>query len=164
MLQIGFYIPFYFKFSTWEFQGQKNALFVAPSARVGFQTATSKLDTSDKNSVHEDEFFGFWGFGARVGHYKFSEDKNIAPELISYLDWTAGKWENFTVPREEDPATIRRPWRHHFEGRLRIPGTKIIQVGFDANLGKGSDDLRFLFGVNFDIGNLVGKLTGQGGG
>jgi hypothetical protein len=33
-----------------------------------------------------------------------------------------------------------------------------LYVGFNANAGQGRDDLRFVFGTMFDIGNLYRKL------
>jgi hypothetical protein len=50
-----------------------------------------------------------------------------------------------------------RKWRWGIEGRLKIPMTP-LQIGFDANLGAGRDDVRFIFGTRFDIGVLFSKL------
>ena len=47
------------------------------------------------------------------------------------------------------------------EGRLKIPDTA-LQIGFDANLGHGRDDIRFVFGTRFDIGELFGRLRSFG--
>ena len=45
------------------------------------------------------------------------------------------------------------------EGRLKVPYTG-LQVGFDANLGAGRDDIRFLFGTRFDIGEAMSRIRG----
>ncbi len=162
LLQAGFYVPYYHKSMAWQVKDAADkdvnyAVFVAPGGRIGFQTATGEIGTADAKKIHENSFFGFYGIGLRFGHYKLSSDANIAPELISYLDWTVGKWDNFEVFKE-DGINTRKPLRHLFEGRLKVPGTRIVQVGFDANVGDGIDDLRFLFGIDFDIGKLVDKL------
>ena len=157
LLQAGFYVPYYHKSMAWQFKDDGYAVFVAPGGRIGFQTATGEIGTADAKKIHENSFFGFYGIGLRFGHYKLSSDANLAPELISYLDWTVGKWDNFEVFKE-DGINTRKPLRHLFEGRLKVPGTRIVQVGFDANVGDGIDDLRFLFGIDFDIGKLVDKL------
>jgi hypothetical protein len=93
------------------------------------------------------------------------EPWDYAPELISWLDLTMGRWENFEVllpTNLKDSAgnvvTVRRrPWRYQAEGRLKIPGTPFI-AGFDGNFGEGPDDVRFGFGMRFDVGNLIQKF------
>jgi len=54
-----------------------------------------------------------------------------------------------------------RKFRWGVEGRLKIPETTLF-VGVDANLGKGPDDLRFLFGTRFDIGALFHRHSSVG--
>src|SRR6185369_10478065 len=84
--------------------------------------------------------------------------QDVAPELISYIDITRGRWENFEIlkpvldatgkakldPTPTDPTnplTFRqRRFRWAAEGRLKIPETPFI-VGFDGNFGDGPDDL-----------------------
>ncbi|MBV8856044.1 MAG: hypothetical protein JOZ02_03695 [Acidobacteria bacterium] len=91
------------------------------------------------------------------------EPWDYAPELISWLDLTTGRWENFQVMTNvmDAPGHIvtisRRPWRYQAEGRLKIPGSPFL-VGFDGNFGEGKDDVRFGFGMRFDVGKLLQKL------
>lgn len=91
------------------------------------------------------------------------EPWDYAPELISWLDITTGRWENFQVMTNvmDAPGHIvtvtRRPWRYQAEGRLQVPGTPFL-VGFDGNFGEGKDDVRFGFGMRFDVGKLLQKL------
>jgi hypothetical protein len=93
------------------------------------------------------------------------EPWDYAPELISWLDITTGRWESFEVllptgfnDRSGNPITVRRrPWRYQAEGRLKVPGTPFI-VGFDGNFGDGPDDVRFGFGMRFDVGKIIQKL------
>jgi Putative Ig domain len=186
-MQVGGYAPIYFNFMKWEYQNHDNVVFFAPLARLGIQTITgeevSRLNTANNNNENDrlngDGVFNFFAFGARFGHYKLL-DQNTSPELISHLDMTVGKWENFDLIKgqpcdspankgafECDNGVVKlngsrlfireRKFRLGFEGRLKIPETPLF-VGFDANLGKGPDDLRFLFGTRFDIGTLFGRL------
>ena len=103
---------------------------------------------------------------------------------MSYVDITAGKFGNFeafrdlTVETTGSPSSsgidqfLRiRPWRYSFEGLLKIPHSPFF-VGFNANVGRGArppanvggvlhpytqprDDLRFLFGAQFDFTKLL---------
>jgi len=76
-----------------------------------------------------------------------------------YLHLTWGHYEAFEYPTDAaNPAgEISKPVRTVAEARLKIPETP-LQIGFDANLGKGHDDVRFSFGVRFDIGDLLAKV------
>lgn len=86
------------------------------------------------------------------------EQWDYAPELVSWLDITRGRWENFENNIMVNGVTVRRrPWRYQAEGRLKIPGGPFL-VGFDGNFGEGKDDVRFGFGMRFDVGKLIQKL------
>jgi hypothetical protein len=168
MMQIGAYAPMYAQSWRWHHDGFENALFVAPLLKAGILTISNNPDTAESKIFGGDDVFNFKAGGFRLGHYKLLNDKNQAPELISYLDITLGKWENFEVlvPKsskvvvntgaEPEREQIRK-LRWGFEGRLRVPFTP-LQIGFDANLGKGRDDVRFIFGTRFDIGTLFAKI------
>ncbi len=60
------------------------------------------------------------------------------------------------VPNVEKPIN---PIRMLVEGRLKIPYTA-MQIGCDANLGDGRDDVRFVFGTRFDIGEAISRVAG----
>src|SRR5262249_88469 len=141
-MQGGVYLPLHFDSTSWQYRGEKHSLFAGPLMKGGFQTAVAP------NSQLSDRLHGFYSAGFRLAHYRFEnarEQRNIAPELISYMDITGGKWDNFN-----------RRLRLQFEGRLKIPAIPMpFYTGFDANLGGGPDDLRFLFAVHFDIGKVV---------
>jgi hypothetical protein len=189
-MQVGGYIPIYSQFMTWKYGADNNAVFLAPLAKFGVQTITSEevdqlrlANNGDPNYVlNGDDVYNYFAFGTRLGHYRLPTSANVAPELISYLDLTLGKWENFDLRRGQlcnapansgkfdcengngtvllggKPVYIReRRFRAGFEGRLKVPETPLF-VGFDANFGKGPDDLRFLFGTRFDVGSLFGRL------
>jgi hypothetical protein len=164
MMQVGGYLPMTFKPFRWDFDGQANVVFLAPLAKAGIQTITSR-----EEGLPSDDVYNFFSFGTRLGHFKLGE-QNRSPELISYLDLTYGKWENFDLRRGlgsdgkpvTDPMKVvytlrRRPFRIGAEGRLKIPQTPMF-VGFDGNFGDGPDDLRFILGTRFDVGKLIGRL------
>ena len=184
--QVGFYAPV--AVTEWHFDGEPNRLFIAPLIKGGIQTINSGFTSAEGARLGQDDVYNFFSAGARLGHFKLkykasSSDKNckpcdekpekpqldlnIGPELISFIDITMGKWENFEILRpaidsvtgkpRTDLSVRQRTWRLAAEGRLKIPETPFI-VGFDGNFGKGPDDLRFLFGVRFDVGNAFGKL------
>ncbi|HEX8293850.1 MAG TPA: hypothetical protein VF570_18945, partial [Pyrinomonadaceae bacterium] len=95
-------------------------------------------------------------------------EEDYAPELVSWLDISRGKYENFAVSvptgqNDDDGNPITRlenRWRWQAEGRLKIPETPFI-VGFDGNFGEGPDDLRFGFGMRFELGKLIHRLKLQ---
>jgi hypothetical protein len=158
VVQAGVYLPFYGRATSWRHEGIPNALFIAPVARGGIQTLTGDDHTAEAERFGADDVFNFFSFGAALGHYKLTDTVNRAPEIISYLHVTFGRYEAFeVVPDKTQPDIRKRPWRTVVEGRLKIPESP-LQVGFDANIGEGHDDVRFSFATRFDIGELFGKL------
>ena len=183
-MQIGSYAPVYGPQTSWVHEGAVNTIFVAPLFRYGIQTISGSGDgTPTRNARGEnDDVFHFYGFGFAFGHQKLSGSTNQTPELISYLSVVWGHSEAFEfIDTEADPATDLRPassWlkcettktavkgkvlvnpcRTMVEGRLKIPNTA-LQIGFNADLGDGHDDLRFIFGTRFDIGEAFARLRG----
>ena len=110
-----------------------------------------------------DNVNNFFGFGGRIGHYgRLAASNSEAHNLTNYLDFTFGKWENFARPvSAEMPSILKRDWRLGLEGRLVDPWSKIFMVGFDANLGDGPDDVRFIFGARIDLNTLLAGSTGE---
>ncbi len=170
VLRVGGYVPVVLE--KWKFSRQDNALFVGPLAKAGLETITGGQRTGEVERFGGDDMFNFFALGARVGHYRMNGTRDTSPELISYLDAGVGRFESFEVVRCKDssgkennclgadPGTIfarQRPWRWAFEGRLKVPGLPLY-LGFNANAGKGRDDLRFVFGTQFDIGAVYRKL------
>lgn len=168
LVQVGAYAPiFHRRRMTWNYRGNQNAVFFGPVARAGVQTIfdNDRDDLADEEVFEDNDLFNFFAVGARFGHYKLSGTDDRAPQLVSYLDITRGRWQNLErqVPTGEFDAdgdeifVRRRPLRWAVEGRLKIPGLP-LQIGFDSNIGEGPDDLRFLFGTNFDISQLFKLL------
>jgi len=196
-LNVGTYIPI--TTNDWHRGDKWYSFFLAPIAKAGFTTLTdqdvaaatvatitSSGTTSTTAASATQRFFTSYSFGARLGvvrNYRTCNpycrfDSSSAPDLISFVDITTGKFGNFEAVREFDPASathslIRvRPWRYSFEGLLKIPHSVFI-VGFNANIGQGArspdkndkgilqpfglvrDDLRFLFGARFDFSRLL---------
>jgi len=182
MMQAGIYLPMYWPFMMWDRNVERvgrsarretNALFVAPLAKGGILTTTGQ-QTAEAKQFGQDDIFNFYSFGGMIGHFRlhgrggsqhFHPNRDVAPELISWLSITYGRWENFEVetPTGMKDATghdilwRQRPWRWEALGRLKIPETPFI-IGFDGNFGKGPDDLRFIFGTRFDMGKILHTL------
>ncbi len=171
ILRVGLYAPVVI--SKWQFGGAEHGLFVGPVAKAGIQTILDRKDQQTGGAVTSntqvyDDLYNFHSIGARFGHLELNKDRNSAPELMSYLDLSMGRFENFEFCRVAagkadltsctDPALKQllrvRPWRYVFEGRLKIPSKIPMYVGFYANGGKGPDDLRFVFGTSFDLAKL----------
>ncbi len=133
-------------------------------------TTTKTTTTTVPNDALRSMSFGFG-----LGHYRLSGTRDQAPELISYLHLTWGHSDAFpkqfkTNDKGEFVGADDKPLaagaspivtvgarRLFVEGRLKVPSTG-IQLGFDANLGDGHDDIRFTVGTRFDIGQLIGRL------
>lgn len=183
-MQVGAYAPVYGPQTSWVHEGAVNTVFVAPLFRYGIQTIGGKSDTEPTTNARgeNDDVFHSWGFGFAVGHQKLSGTINQTPELISYLSVAWGKSEAFQFVDRGTPApadvtagndrfhcegaadALRcyrfvNPRRTMVEGRLKIPNTA-LQIGFNADLGDGHDDLRFVFGTRFDIGEAFARLRG----
>jgi hypothetical protein len=168
ILQTALYVPLIlsrWSFNTDDGKFKNNALYVAPIAKIGIQTITNGVLTDEAKRFQADDVYNFGSVGIRIGHYTMSKNypKNEAPEINSYLDITRGRWENFEllIPAKDgqgnDIMLRERRLRWGAEGRFKVPATPFI-VGFDGNFGKGPDDLRFLFGMRFDVGKLLAKL------
>jgi len=139
-VQMGFYLPVITtEWSTPE--AGSGALFAAPVVKLGLETTGQP-----PAGANAENFFTFQGYGVRLGHYGGTGTSGVAPDLVSYLDCLVGRWGNIPGSR-----------RWAFEGRLKIPRTPLM-VGFDANVGRGASDLRFLFGTRFDMATLLDKL------
>lgn len=177
-LLVGGYFPF--TMTTWTYKGTANSLFVAPLAKVGFDTPTGPLDQSSAQSqsmaagnasgavipVNTSNFYNFYGYGVRTGHYAMTKTTDSAPELISWLDVIVGRFSNLETVLGSNNER-KRLYRFSLEGFLKVPSTPLL-VGFSANVGQSQlgaagatitsrpgDDLRFLFGTKFDVGKIL---------
>jgi len=148
--QGGAYLPL-IAGQPWSTGASRYSLFVAPLAQTGFTTLTS--DTIAATSV-TDRFFKSYSFGARLGVFQHSRSASEAPELVSYVDITRGRFGDFG-----------HPWRYSLEGLFKVPHSPLV-LGFNANIGTGGnlaftqprDDLRFLVGAQFDFAKFLKAL------
>jgi hypothetical protein len=165
------------KFANGETAYFKRAFYIAPIGKLGIQTLTEGQQSGEMARFGQDDVYNFWAIGGRIGVLRrffrgtsstsVQLDKDRGAESVLHLDFMRGRYENFTIPttfiREgNDPPELRvgnRLWRYAFEGRLRLPYIPYTFVGFDANLGKGRDDVRFIFGINIELGPLVATLN-----
>ncbi len=187
LLQVGGYFPF--TMTAWKYRGNANTLFLAPLAKVGFNTPTSPINQNQAQGqsagagnppapgtgvtpVNTNNFYNFYGYGFRTGHYSMTNTKDHAPELISHLDFIVGRFSNletFLAGPSGVPQRARL-YRIALEGILKVPTIPLV-IGFSANVGqeavgvgnntitqRAGDDLRFLFGTKFDVGKLMARL------
>jgi hypothetical protein len=97
-LGVGAYLPFLV--TRWDYHREPNALFLAPLAKVGFDTVTGAsqqtviLSDGTLGKINLENVYNFYAFGARVGHYQMTRSTRRAPELNSYLDIVAGPYSN----------------------------------------------------------------------
>ena len=198
-LQTGTYIPWIT--ADWPRSAESYSFFLAPLAKAGFTTLTDTQDTaaggSGTTTVSQpltDRFFTSYAYGARLGVFHNFREKDgsfsnsAAPDLVSYVDVTTGKFGNFEAfrdltlegaakgasPPQPHELLRQRPWRYSFEGLFKIAHSVFI-VGFNANIGHGAlgpdkvngiirpytqprDDLRFLFGARLDFSKFLSAL------
>ncbi len=151
----------------WSTGGSRYSMFVAPIAKTSFTTLAS--DATAATAV-TDRFFKSYSFGARLGIFHHSRSTAAAPELVSYVDIARGRFGDFEAfrgsPVGPHPGLLlERPWRYSVEGLFKVPHSPFV-MGFNANVGTGGkaafteprDDLRFLFGAQFDFSRLLKAL------
>jgi hypothetical protein len=159
-LTVGTYFPF--TITSWTYNKTPNALFIAPLAKVGFDTpagdltqvqssstntttgTTTNTSATTVTAVNQTSFYNFYGYGGRIGHYALTSSRNEAPELVSYLDVIVGRFSNLEsliIPETgatlDHPAKRIRLYRLALEGVLKVPSTPMI-IGFSANVGQES--------------------------
>ena len=160
LMQIGVYVPFYGPETSWVYDGAVNTFFIAPLFRGGIQTINGADGGQTVNQDGEpDDVYNYKAAGFGIGHLKLSGTTNQTPEIISYLHFAWGTSEAFKYKKAGTSVTLN-PVRMLVEGRLKVPYTA-MQVGFDANLGDGRDDVRFTFGTRFDIGEAISRVAGS---
>jgi hypothetical protein len=159
-LTVGTYFPF--TITSWTYNKTPNALFIAPLAKVGFDTpagdltqvqssstntttgTTTNTSATTVTAVNQTSFYNFYGYGGRIGHYALTSSRNEAPELVSYLDVIFGRFSNLEsliMPEKGlqvgQAAKRTRLYRLALEGVLKVPSTPMI-IGFSANVGQES--------------------------
>lgn len=144
----GVYAPLLLPSMQWSFHGQENAFFFAPIAKYAFL----EPDSSPAGSTTSFNTYRAYSSGFRWGHFRLpSHFAKQGPELLSYVDVTWGRWENY---RE---ANGSRGTRMDVNGRYKIPYT-LLYLGFEANVGPGGSDFRLFAGTRVDVSSIIGKL------
>jgi len=78
--------------------------------------------------------------------------------MISYIDFTYGRFDNYFVEKYKDTSgAVRFPLRFDMTGLLKIP-TMPLYTGFDLNKGAGPDNLTLFVGLRSDLSSLLSKL------
>lgn len=164
-LQAGLYAPIVT--SGWRHANQRQTLFVAPLLKSGLYVPVE--DLSARGS------YPFWTGGFRVGHFIEPgkrvpcvagpvPDVNRAPELISYIDFSFGRFNN--LPASNPLGNTVRNTRMMVEGYLKIPKTPFV-AGFNTNIAitkmrdfvNPPNDFRLLIGTRFDISRVLGRFV-----
>ena len=173
----GIYAPFYFAWSRWNYQHKPYALFVAPIAKLGFDSlrgsATDQLtlaSTSTSPTAGQTNFsnaatalskdiYRSVSAGGRIGFLALSPTPNRAPSLISYVDFTYGRFDNyFTQKYGDTTGAVRYPLRFEMTGLFKVPSTPMY-IGMDLNKGVGPDNLTLFVGLRTDLSSLLSKLV-----
>jgi len=181
MVQGAIYAPLYANaFKGW-FGGGTTA-FLAPLVEGGLQTITSGAlsastpapgTTTTTATVNGAGLYYFWGAGIRLGDLRLYRSWNIAPQILSHLDLTFGRWENFKQCRSKSNCTpgangavpdsqLYQPLMLALQGEINVPKTPVM-IGFSSINpipGGGQGDLRFYFGVKLDVGCVYNAFKG----
>lgn len=97
----GVYMPALLE--RWNWHGTPNALFIAPLAKIGFDSVTGASTinvpagtpgASSSGTVTIEPLYNFFGYGARIGHFLLSSTESKAPETQSYIDVILGPYSN----------------------------------------------------------------------
>ena len=180
--ETGAYLPL-IAGQPWSSGNGTYSLFLAPLAKAGFTTLANDA-TPNQTLPVTNRFFKSYAYGTRLGVFQHFRSETAAPELISFIDFTVGRFGDFEAFRdltlEQNPnASLTephdflrlRPWRYSLEGLFKVPHSPFV-LGFSANVGTGAtpavkgalgtfpftearDDLRFLFGAQFDFSKFL---------
>lgn len=172
----GIYLPVYFGWSRWTYKDAPQAFYMAPIAKLGFDSLRSSatdpilLQTPGsgtspgagnyKNAVAalSRDVYRMMAFGGRLGMFRLSKVPSRAPEQVMTLDFTYGRYDNFFIQKYGDTTgAVRFPWRFAMNSMLKIPQTPMF-IGADLNKGVGPDDLRIYIAARTDLSALLTKL------
>jgi hypothetical protein len=87
-LAVGAYLPLTMR--RWTYRGTPNSLFLAPIAKLGFDTPAGALNQTQPSgttvtggtvtALNPTNFYTFYDFGGRFGHYAMTNSRDDAPE------------------------------------------------------------------------------------
>ena len=107
--------------TSWKFDGQRQALFIAPIFKGGIETiplstSPGRITADGKVVLDSHDAFKFLAGGVRLGHYRaFPNSHSVAPVLISWIDFTWGRWDRmlrgdyppYSVPMRFESTSAR---------------------------------------------------------
>ena len=154
--EFGIYAPFSSVKTSWKFDGQRQALFIAPLFKGGIETVPVTTPVAGQVSLDSRDAFKFLSGGVRLGHYRaFPNSHSVAPVLISWVDFTWGRWDRM-LRGIYPPYSV--PMRFEATGRLKIPYSPFT-IGFTANTGPGHDEFSLFGGTRFDLSRILAKIA-----
>ena len=178
VIQGGIFFPIEANSWKWSYHGDTNTFFVAPIIKGGFETVTNTTQTTTSSpgnstttsTLNAQGLYRNLSYGLRFGQYKLSNSWNIAPLLLSHLDFTVGKWSSFDQCPSSGCGTdsqgnltgLIRPWLLGVEGDLKVPSTPFF-VGFNTITqitGTRLSSFSFTFGMQVDVSCLLSSFTG----
>ncbi len=182
-IELGFYMPINHRTMSWHFNNKRQVLFFAPIVKGGFQSVPQVSKTDNPVLVTDPaNVYKFVSGGVRIGHYyQPKHEYEVAPELISFLDITSGRWDNLKDrntalfsdgkgPNKtntcSDPVAgtvvdircYHVPNRLELKGRMRIPVTPFT-IGFRTVVGPGPDVMEIFLGTRIDLAPFLQKLV-----
>ena len=155
--QGGIYVPIVVG-EGWRVGRNNYSLFFAPLTKLGFTTLTDEQTLVSAQSSAAtvttlpvtNRFFKSYSFGTRLGIFQHFPSRGAAPQIVSYIDISVGRFGDFEAFRDLtlEPGNKRpalgvdefrrfRPWRYSLEGLLKVPHSPFV-VGFNANIGTGA--------------------------
>jgi len=180
VVQGGLYYPWLIPTAKWSYGGHTNALFLGPIVKGGLQNVISTSQTTTNpnasaassttttgtttSTVAASGLYGNYSFGARFGHFQLWDSWNVAPDLLSYMDVTFGKWTNlYQCPTQgcnANATNLTQPFMLGVEGKLKVPSTPMI-LGFSTIkpfATSAKTDFRFTVGIKTDLSCLLTAL------
>ncbi len=202
--QFGTYFPLRLAGMDWRHKGRLFSFFVAPVAKygslwlkegvvtrettreipadVGRLTGQPVAASSSTSPVVNKGAHPFYGYGARFGFFRYDligkviRNRQVAPELIGYLDLTYGQNSSFRTPftfsSQTDANQITRTVtgyrtdpRYQMEGRLKLPALP-VQIGVDLNVNasrpdRSATEFRFIVAFRVDAARAIGRALGS---
>jgi hypothetical protein len=186
VVQGGVYYPWLIPSAKWSYRGHANALFVGPLGKGGLQnvistsqtttnstqsssTTTPTNSTTTTSTLYPSGLYGYYAIGARLGHLQLWDSWNVAPDLLSYLDITVGKWTNLyqcpaagcTTNSAGLITNLPKPFMLGVGGQFKVPSTPLI-LGFDTIkpfATSARTDFRFTVGIKTDLACLFTALS-----
>ncbi len=161
-VQAGIYFPIFGEPFMWEWEGSPQAVFFAPIAKAGFQTLTSNDSELAEATRYEHRAYRRCGQlllrRSETGSLPFVERRERSPRANQLSRSDLGAIRELC-----DHGSGRGPhsaaWTPGGRGSTKNPALPLVDWPVDANLGKGPDDVRFIFGARFDVARLFAGIN-----